>query len=738
MFANNISNIGTAVHMELGELNLHLADEYQECKESLFAVESNAGSLIHIAKISLDWGKKDIEPSEEESLRSKLVLSVDVSGMGVYFTFKRIESLVSTAIILQSLLKQFSGSRKKPTQSRGDRSTKSSAKGTKLLKLNLERCSITLCGDVGLENTTVADPKRVYYGSQGGQVVISVNADGTPRCANVMSTMSDECKRLNYSIALDIFHLSLCVNKEKQSTQVEVERARSMYQEHLEEHGKDTKLTFFDMQNAKFVRRTGGLKEISVCSLFSATDISVRWDPDVHLSLVELGLQLKLLVHNKKVQGDNLIHTEDASNARDVEQRTETISESGQPDKRKKKESIFAVDVEMLRVYAEAGDGVDVVVQVQSIFSENARIGVLLEGLLLSFNGSRVFKSSRMQISRIPRVSIGMSDTKVPVTTWDWVIQGLDIHICMPYRLQLRAIDDAVEDMLRGLKIITAARTSLIFPMKKESSKAKKPSSSKVGSLKFCIRKLTADIEEEPLQGWLDEHYQLLRNEASELAVRLKFLDDLISKANHVPKTTETIETTLEKKTYYNGTEVDAQNPSDVLKMREEIYRQSFQSYYRACQNLLPSEGSGAYSEGFQSGFKPSTARTSLMSITATDLDVTLTKIDGGDAGMIDVLNRLDPVCLQENIPFSRLYGRNILLNAGSLAVLLRDYTFPLFSATSGKCEGCLVMAQQVTFLHISDTCSYDLLTIVMTSSFSFKMHNFIVIIIIFLGGWGR
>ncbi|XP_031736364.1 protein SABRE isoform X2 [Cucumis sativus] len=698
VFANNISNIGTTVHLELGELNLHLADEYQECPKGIpFAVESNAGSLIHIAKISLDWGKKDIEPSEEEGLRSKLVLSVDVTGMGVYFTFKRIESLVSTAMILQSLLKQFSGSRKKTTQSRGDRSTKSSGKGTKLLKLNLERCSITLCGDVGLENTTVADPKRVYYGSQGGQVVISVNSDGTPRCANVLSTVSDECKRLNYTIALDIFHLSLCLNKEKQSTQVEVERARSMYQEHLEERRKDTKLTFFDMQNAKFVRRSGGLKEISVCSLFSATDISVRWDPDVHLSLVELGLQLKLLVHNKKVQGDNHTHTEDASNSKDVVQRTETISESGQPDKHKKKESIFAVDVEMLRVYAQAGDGVDAVVQVQSIFSENARIGVLLEGLLLSFNGSRVFKSSRMQISRIPSVSTGTCDTKVPATTWDWVIQGLDIHICMPYRLQLRAIDDSVEDMLRALKIITAARTSLIFPIKKESSKSKKPSSTKVGSLKFCIRKLTADIEEEPLQGWLDEHYKLLRNEASELAVRIKFLDDLISKASQAPKTAETIESTQERNTCYNGTEVDPQNPSDVLRMREEIYRQSFQSYYRACKNLLPSEGSGACREGFHSGFKPSTARNSLMSITATDLDVTLTKIDGGDAGMIGVLNKLDPVCLQENIPFSRLYGRNILLNAGSLAVLLRDYTFPLFSATSGKCEGCLVMAQQAT-----------------------------------------
>lgn len=688
------------MHMELGELNLHLADEYQEClKENLFAVESNSGSLMHIARISLDWGKKDIEQTEEEGLRSKLVLSVDVTGMGVCFTFKRIESLVSTAMILKSLLKQLSGSRKKTTQSRGDRSTKSSGKGTKLLKLNLERCSITFCGDMGLENTIVADPKRVNYGSQGGLVVMSVNADGTPRCANVVSTVSDECKRLNYSIALDIFHLSLCVNKEKQSTQVEVERARSIYQEHLEEHGKDTKLTFFDMQNAKFVRRSGGLKEISVCSLFSATDISVRWDPDVHLSLVELGLQMKLLVHNKKVQGDNSIHAEDASNSRDSEQKTETISESGQPDKYKKRESIFAVDVEMLRVYAQAGDGVDAVVQVQSIFSENARIGVLLEGLFLSFNGSRVFKSSRMQISRIPRVSTGTGDTKVPVTTWDWVIQGLDIHICMPYRLQLRAIDDSVEDMLRGLKLITAAKTSLIFPMKKESSKAKKASSTKVGSLKFCIRKLTADIEEEPLQGWLDEHYPLMRNEASELAVRLKFLDDLISKSNHVPNASETTDSTQERKTYYNGVEVDPQNPSDVLRMREEIYRQSFQSYYRACQNLLPSEGSGACSEGFQSGFKPTTARTSLMSIIATDLDVSLTKIEGGDAGMIDILNRLDPVCLQENIPFSRLYGRNILLNAGSLAVLLRDYSFPLFSATSGKCDGCLVMAQQVNCL---------------------------------------
>jgi hypothetical protein len=101
--------------------------------------------------------------------------------------------------------------------------------------------------------------------------------------------------------------------------------------------------------------------------------------------------------------------------------------------------------------------------------------------------------------------------------------------------------------------------------------------------------------------------------------------------------------------------------------------------------------------EGFQTGFKPSTARISLLSISATELEVSLTRIDGGDAGMIEVLKKLDPVCCENDIPFSRLYGSNIFLRTGNLAVQLRNYTFPLFAATSGKCEGCVVLAQQVT-----------------------------------------
>jgi len=128
------------------------------------------------------------------------------------------------------------------------------------------------------------------------------------------------------------------------------------------------------------------------------------------------------------------------------------------------------------------------------------------------------------------------------------VIQGLDVHILLSYKLQLRAIDDSIEDMLRGLKLITVAKMTLIFPMKKESSKPKKPSSTKFGSVKFCIRKLTTDIEEKPKQGWLDEHYHLMKNEATELAVRLKFFDEFTSKPNNDPKAAEIIDSSQERK----------------------------------------------------------------------------------------------------------------------------------------------------------------------------------------------
>ncbi|KAH9605088.1 hypothetical protein KSS87_000957 [Heliosperma pusillum] len=695
VFANNISSKGTAVHAEFGELNLHLADEYQEClKESLFGVETNSGCLLHIAKVGLDWGKKDADMLPEDGAKSTLALTVDVTGMGIYFTMRRVDSLVTTALSLVALLKKMAGPGKK-NHVRAGQPSKSSGKGTRLFKLNLERCSVNLCADVGLENTAIEDPKRVNYGSQGGRFVVTQCTDGTARTAKVYSTASHDCKKLKYSVSLEILHLSACLNKDKQSTQMELERARSIYQEHPDDNGLRTKVLLLDMQNAKFVRRSGGLKDIAVCSLFSATDIAVRWEPDVQISLFELMLYLKLLVHNQKVKEVNGDMAEGTTVTAQPEHGIEVVAESKHAEKSKKKESLFAVDVEMLSISAEVGDGVEATVKVQSIFSENARIGVLLEGLMLCFNDCRIFKSSRMQISRIPKTSNGPDAS--PTTTWDWVIQGLDVHICMPYRLELRAIDDSVEDMLRALKLIMAAKRKLIFPFRKESSAPKKSSSSKLGNVKFCIRKLTADIEEEPMQGWLDEHYRLLKNEARELAIRLNFLDEFVTRGEQSTTAADTCDTTSVKRVHYNGVDLDLQDSCAIQKLQEDIYKQSFQSYYTACQKLVSSEGSGACRSGFQAGFKPSKARTSILSITATDLDLTLIKIEGSEAGMIEVVRRLDPVAVENDIPFSRLYGSNIILRTGTLAVQIRDYTDPIFSATSGKCEGCLVLAQQAT-----------------------------------------
>lgn len=693
IFANNISSTGATLHMELGELNLHMSDEYQEClKESLFGVETNTGSLMHIAKVNLDLGKKDIDSAD--GLNCKMVLGADVSGMGVYLTFRRLESLISTALSIKDLVKKLSKSNKKPTQGKGSRPSRPSGKGVQLLRLSLERCSLNISADASLEDIVIPDPKRVNYGSQGGRVLISTSADGSPRTAHIMSTISNECKMLKYSVSLDVYQLNASMNKEKKSVQMELERARSIYQEFPEDNNPGPKVTLLDMQNAKLVRRSGGLKEIQVCSLFSATDISLRWEPDVHIALVELGLHLKSLVLNHKPQGHG--DGESIYTRKDKEPNMPPASLKFEKPV-KKSESIFAIDVEMLSISAEVGDGVEAFVQVQSIFSENARIGVLLEGLMLELNGARVFKSSRMQLSRVPNASGSSSDAKFEtITTWDWVVQALDVHICLPYRLELRAIDDSLEDMLRVLKLVTSAKAICILPQKKEPSKPKKPSSTRTGCIKFSIRKLTADIEEEPLQGWLDEHYKLLKTEARELAVRLDFLEELISKGQGHGSTDESNDS-LEKKIHYNEEEIDLRDASAIQKLREEIYKQSFQSYYHACQGLVPSQGSGACKNGFQAGFRPSTARTSLFSICATELDLSLSKIEGGDAGMIEILQKLDPVCRALNIPFSRLYGANINLHAGSLIAQIRNYTYPLLAATGGQCEGRLILAQQAT-----------------------------------------
>jgi hypothetical protein len=55
LFANNIASKGIQIHTELGELLVHMEEEYRQfLKESRFGVDTYSGSLMHIARVSLD------------------------------------------------------------------------------------------------------------------------------------------------------------------------------------------------------------------------------------------------------------------------------------------------------------------------------------------------------------------------------------------------------------------------------------------------------------------------------------------------------------------------------------------------------------------------------------------------------------------------------------------------------------------------------------------------------------
>ncbi|KAK8919195.1 hypothetical protein KSP39_PZI021895 [Platanthera zijinensis] len=696
--ASNVATKGIQVHIELSELLLLMENGLQaQVKQKLLGEENSSGSLMNIIRLTIDWGPKEMQTHERDNFRNwKRVLSVDVTGMGVFLSFQQIESLISTMMAYKTLLKRSLPSNKKVTQDKMRRSSKTTLGGTQIMKVNIDSCMIKLCGDMTVEDTVVIDPKRVNFGSHGGQVVISESSDGTPRTATVLSNLPSGSNHVKFKTSVEVVRLSLYINKEKESTQIGFERVRSIYEEVTGDKKQGDKITIFDIQKTKFLRRASGTTD-AVRSLFSAVDIAVRWEPDIHLSLFEFATRLKFLVQNIKLK-DSSIDINGPSLSVEGMIPDNVVMHPGKSEKQnRKRDSVFALDVENLRISAELADGVEAMIHASSIFSENAKIGVLLEGFVLSLNEARILKSGRLQLSSVPiSLSSSINATVQPPTTRDWIIQCLDVHACLPYRLQLRAIDDAIEETFRGLKLVSSALSTVTFPVIKGSSTNKKSGISKVGSLRVILRRFSVDIEEEPMQGWLDEHYYLMKNHVCELNARLKFLDELISGESSC-KCTEPSNQCSERKIYCQGDETNIPNNNSVHLLREEIYRQAFQSYYQACQNIALSDGSGACSKGFQSGFKPSKVRGLLLSLSATDLDVNLSKFEGGLHGMIDFINKVDPYCLENNIPFSRIYGTNLLLNAGSLIVQLRNYTFPIFAGNSCKCQGRIVLAQQAT-----------------------------------------
>jgi len=217
-------------------------------------------------------------------------------------------------------------------------------------------------------------------------------------------------------------------------------------------------------------------------------------------------------------------------------------------------------------------------VQVQSIFSEDAKIGILLEYLEISFNDATILKSNRLQMSRIPTspdslASIRSFDLESKSSiTCDCIVQGSDICIIVPHRLQLRAIEDVVEDMLRGLKLVMAAKKQSLSLSSKKKSKDSNSGFLKVGAVKFSIREIITEIEEEPIQGWLDEHYRLMKNEVCELSVWLRLLDEALKDGSSCSGIPDLKEYHNEKqKKHLEDTGIDLSDQVAIRRLQERL-----------------------------------------------------------------------------------------------------------------------------------------------------------------------
>jgi len=714
LFINTGSGKEMALHAELGECVISMAEEVDSSSEDpLAGGESIAGCLMRVSRVVVEWGLADSDLVDVTvSEKKSKTLVAEFSGSKLYFSFPRLHSILSTAMVMEKYLKTLSNERKsKKTNSMQLKPTQKKAGGIKQAILRLEGFAVELMGLLHAEDEKVPDPKKVNFGNQGGESVVTKSSDGSLRTAMIHVTKGNRL-RSKYNAIAELAHLNLCFDKEVHSFTVEVERGSLLYQELAPRDKVLGDITAFRVQNLEVIYQpavVGG--ENGNLALVSATGVMTRWEPDLHLLCHEVGLQTKGLLDFRK----SLLRKERNSPliaaAMKVVETKETIEQNSS-------KVTVALDVEGFDFIAEVADGVELVLHVDSLFSEDAEIGLLLENSLLTLNSATVLSSESLQISRIPvadeqhkdgplRLVAGLGDFK----RWDCIIQGSGTRIIMPYRMPFRAMEDACEDMWRTLKLVMVAQKSrsgakAAAPTAAVVTKARTKRSSEMRALKFVMRDVVAEIEEEPLQGWFDEHHRLMAEEVCELIFREQLFNDKVAKEccksrTHVSNSDgEAAAGSQSGSSQKQQTETGLQNPSTVKKEHERLQRQTFNAYYGACKKLVPYMGSGAEAcGGLQAGFKPSITRRSLASITAASLEVVLTKVEGGREGMIEIIRKLDCVSPDLQVPFSRVMGRKLQVQGSSLAVCLRDYSAPMLAAESGSCDGVVVLAQQVMLI---------------------------------------
>ncbi|XP_024390151.1 protein SABRE isoform X3 [Physcomitrium patens] len=702
---NSGSGYGLVVNGEMRECVFGMAEE-TDCssKDSVSGGESCNGCLMRVSRVVVEWVFIDSESVEDKPANKIRTLILEAHGSKIYLSITRVRSILSTWMVMERYLKSLT-SGKKPKSSSSS-SSKAKKPGLRKVILRLESFLIQLTGSLHTVDAELLDPKKVNYGIQGGETIISKMEDGSDRKAWIRVARGSRL-RSKYKAGLELTRLSLCFDKEPKGVKVKVERGNLLYQE-LDSRDKIlAETTAFGVQIMEVLYQPAAVgSEKGNCVLVSVSDIAARWEPDVHLFFHEVGLQFKRLLDWRKSFRNNLSSVQEDF----VPGKTSSVESTS---KRSKGKVEVAIDIEGLVFTCEIGDGAELMVQIQSIFSEDAQIGVLAEQTKLFLNNALLLSSERLQVSRIPYVpelanKSACNDDTVRnsagiLNYWDCIIQASGTRIVMPFRLPLRGIEDAYEDQLRALKLAMAAQKHRIgagMPAHVDT-KPKKVKSSQLRAVQLVMRDVVAEIEEEPIQGWFDEHHRLLREQVCELIVREQLFDAKVSeergKIGQRHSQSEGEEHEKNNSALHKLVETGLSDPEFVKKEKDRLYIQTFEAYRKACEKLVVEKKTGEANVGLQAGFRMSSTRRSLVSLSVSTLEVILTNVEGGREGMIQIAHRLDCVEPVAQIPFSRVMGRKLGVNLTNLVVRIRDYTLPLLSADRGQCEGVVVLAQQAT-----------------------------------------
>ncbi|CAM6099053.1 unnamed protein product [Calypogeia fissa] len=670
-FVDNVSGPACRMQLEVGELQVMMIDDL--CGEISSSSGCEASSFIRLGGLVMEWGTSEQRFEDDKTVICCSVIILECSQIEIYLTIMRLKALVTLAVGAKAYIKNVFGQKTKATSKSATTSKSKKRGGWRKIEFGVQGLSIQFRGPALIDEGDVVDRKTLNFGDQGGKVVKTHNHDGILRTASIKSSESHLYKDSNIlcnATFEEVFGL-VSIDDHKKNFQFFLDRGQVSHEQVGFKDKVISKLTMFAVQNFEVLFESGS-RETGIPGrlLLSVTNVDGYWDPDVHLFYYDVGLQLAVI--GSSLSGKSKVEASVSSN----EKQDNAVKKKVASGKQKLR---LAVDLEKLNFTAQITKEIDFTVRVQSLVSEDAYIGLLVANIHAAFNDCRVLHVEQAQICRLPSStpdSVSGPNGAAEKVDWNISIHATKIRTILPFRLQLRVIDDATEDMWRVLKLVMRDQKNKRKPTSSTGGqqKTKKPSAG-IQSILVSVHELSFEIEEEPLQGWLDEHYHLMGREVCKLQVRERILEEQRQEAINSPTSSHS-----------TSQEFDLE--------WEKIHKEAFSDYQSACENLVIQEGSGACRTGRQSGFRVSTNRMALLLVRACNVEMNLSPVTGS---MVEAIRKLDCVSSDVQVPYSKVYGRHLSIQASTFVTQLRDFPSPLVRAGLVECEGNVIVAQQAT-----------------------------------------